>query len=143
MFGSVIVYSGLIMATAGLGLVIRPRWLRPRWLRITNRARALAVVGAGALLTGMGLTVPAPESRVGRVETRLDEFAPRWQFREYHEIRIAAPPARVFQTIKRVRADEIFLFHTLTGIRRGGQATPENILNPGTRRSLPCVYRPT
>jgi len=61
----------------------------------------------------------------------LDEFMSAWQFRERHTSRIAAPPARVFAAIKNVRASEIFLFKTLTWIRRGGRNIPESILNAG------------
>src|SRR5207248_5536407 len=50
--------------------------------------------------------------------------------------RIAAPSARVFDAIQRVRADEIFLFQTLTWIRRGGQRIPEGILNAGRDEPL-------
>jgi hypothetical protein len=130
--GSSIVYSGFLIAAAGLGLLIRPR----RTLRVETRARGLAVAGAGAFLLGIGLVLPAPEFRVDRVATRLDAFAPRWQFREHHRRRIDAPPARVFAAIKQVRADEIFLFDTLTWIRRGGRPLPESILNAGKRNSL-------
>ena len=49
---------------------------------------------------------------------------------------VEAPPARVYQAIKQVRADEIALFRTLTWIRRGGRELPEGILNPGNRASL-------
>jgi hypothetical protein len=94
------------------------------------------VAGAGVLLAGVGLILPASESRVSRVETRLDEFAPAWQFREFHAIRIAAPPSHVFEAIKRVRADEVRLFHALTWIRRGGRPAPSSLLNPGERESL-------
>jgi hypothetical protein len=38
-----------------------------------------------------------------------------------------------------VKADEIFLFRTLTWIRRGGQPAPESILNAGERESLIAV----
>jgi len=61
----------------------------------------------------------------------LDDFMPVWQFRERHAIRIAAPPARVFTAIKNVRANEIFLFKTMTWIRRGGRNISKSILNPG------------
>jgi len=132
MIGSAIVYSGLIIAAAGVVLVAKPM----RRLGITTRWRGLAVAGAGVLLAGVGLVLPASESRVTRVETRLDEFAPAWQFREFHTIRVAAPPARVYEAIKRVRADEIRLFRTLTWIRRGGQPLPPGILNAGARESL-------
>ena len=132
MIGSLIVYSGFLMSLAGLFLVIRP----VRRLGITKRSRGMAVAGAGAAMAIIGLLAPASESRVTRTATRLDEFAPRWQFREYHSIRIAAPPERVFEAIKRVRADEIALFHALTWLRRGGRPLPESILNAGNRDSL-------
>jgi hypothetical protein len=127
MFDSAIVYSGLIIATAGLVLVLKPI----RRLRIPTRWRGLGVAGGGVLLAGIGLILPAAESRVTRIETRLDEFAPAWQFREFHTIAVAAPPARVFEAVERVRADEIPLFRTLIWIRRGGQSLPENIRNAG------------
>lgn len=130
--GSALVYTGLVIALAGLVCVVKPM---PR-LRVPTRARGLATAGAGVLLAAAGLTIPALESRAGTPRTRLDEFAPAWQFNEVHTISIAAPPARVFDAIKRVRADEIFLFRTLTWIRRGGRQTPPNILNAGTREPL-------
>ena len=132
MFGSVVVYSGFAIAIAGLCLFIRPI----RRLGITTRSRGIVVAGVGAALACIGLLSPAYESRIGHAETRLDEFTPRWQFREYHWIRIAAPPARVFEAIKRVKADEILLFHALTWIRRGGRSLPESILNAGDREPL-------
>ena len=100
------VYSGLVMACVGLA------------------------VGAA------GFFLPAGESRRAVALTRLDEFAPAWQFHEVHTIRIAAPPDRVFDAIKQVRADEIYLFRTLTWIRRGGGALPPGVLNAGLRESL-------
>ena len=66
----------------------------------------------------------------------LDEFMPVWQFRERHTRRIAAPPARVFEAIKNVRANEILFFKTLTWIRRGGRSAPESILNAGDSAPL-------
>lgn len=132
MIGSAVVYLGLITSFCGLALIVKPIGR----LRIATRSRAVIVAGAGVLLTTVGLSFPAPESRVSRVETRLDEFVPVWQFREFHTITIPAPPARVFEAIERVRADEIFLFRTLTWIRRGGQPLPESILNAGEQDSL-------
>jgi hypothetical protein len=132
MVGSLVVYSGFVIAVAGLYLFIRPM----RRSGITKRSRGLIVAGVGAGMACIGLLSPASESRVSHAETRLDEFTPRWQFREYHWIRIAAPPARVFEAIKRVRADEIFLFRALTWIRRGGRPLPESILNAGDRDPL-------
>ena len=66
----------------------------------------------------------------------LDEFMPVWQFREQHTRRIAAAPARVFEAIKNVRANEILFFKTLTWIRRGGRRTPTSILNAGDSAPL-------
>lgn len=130
--GSLVVYAGFLLAAVGVVLTVRPI----RRLGVTTRWGGLVVVGAGVLVAGVGLILPASESRVTRVETRLDEFAPVWQFREFHTIRVAAPPSRVFEAIKRVRADEIGLFRTLMWIRRGGQPLPRSILNAGDRESL-------
>jgi hypothetical protein len=132
MIESAIVYSGLVLAVVGLVLVVKPIPM----LRVATRPRGLAVAVAGVVLAVVGLTLPVSESRVARVETRLDDFAPVWQFRELHTIRVAASPSRVFEAIKRVRADEVLLFRTLTWIRRGGQPLPPGILNAGERESL-------
>lgn len=90
----------------------------------------------GIALALIGILLPAPESRVARAESRLDEFMPRWQFNEVHSIRIDAPPARVYEAIRQVRADEIALFRTLIWIRRCGRDLPKGILNPGKHASL-------
>jgi len=132
MWGSAVVYTGAVIAVTGLGFAVRPS----RRLRVPTRARALMVIAAGVMVAAIGLALPAYESRVGRMETRLDEFAPAWQFRERHTIRIAEPPPVVFEAIKRLRADEIFLFRTLTWIRRGGRQAPRSILNPGDATPL-------
>jgi hypothetical protein len=127
MLGSAIVYTGLVLTTAGLILFIRPI----ERLHVGSRFQGLAIAGIGALLVGIALTLPAREWRATKVETRLDEFVPVWQFSERHTIRIAAPPARVFEAIRNVRANEISLFNMLTWIRRGGRRAPEGILNAG------------
>ena len=123
MVGSAIVYLGLILTAAGLVVTAKPI----RWLRIPTRRRALAVAGAGALLAGIGLILPAPETLVARIESRLDEFVPVFQFNEVHTTRIAAPPARVYEATQRVRPDEIFLFRTLIAIRGGWQPLPKSV----------------
>lgn len=132
MWGSATVYSGLLLAAAGLVLLVKPI---PR-LRVGTRTRALGVAAVGLGIAGIGLFLPVSESRAPRAETRLDAFTPVWQFREIHTIRIAAPPARVFEAIRQVRADEIFLFRTLTWIRRAGRPLPPGILNAGASESL-------
>ena len=132
MVASAILYCGLVVAVIGLVLVVRPI----ERLGVRTRAQALAVVGAGVALATIAVLAPAPESRVSPGRTRLDEFAPAWQFREHHTRRIDAPPEQVFEAIKRVRADEIRLFRALTWIRRGGRRLPESILNAGDTASL-------
>jgi hypothetical protein len=132
MFGSAIVYAGFVVTTAGLILLIKPI----ERLHVRSRAQALAIVGIGVVIAGAGLTLPAKEARVETVETHLDEFMPVWQFRERHTISIAAPPARVFEAIRNVRANEISLFNALTWIRRGGRRLPESILNAGDSTPL-------
>jgi hypothetical protein len=132
MIGSTVLYLGAAFAVAGFILAVKPI---PRF-GVPTRARAAIVAVAGVAVIGIAFILPAPESRIGRVETRLDEFAPVWQFNERHTIRIAAPPARVFDAIKRVRADEISMFNTLTWIRRGGRRLPEGILNAGAQRPI-------
>ena len=88
---------------------------------------------AGLVMVGLLLALPAPEHRVERAVSRLDEFIPAWQFGEYHTLHIAAPPAAVFEAIKRVRPDEIFLFRTLIWIRSGGQPPPPPVLDATKR----------
>lgn len=119
MLGSAVFYSGLILAAAGL-------FTRHR----------LRAVPTGVAIAVIGLLLPARETRISRPSTRLDEFAPAWQFHEVHTMRVDAPPERVYEAIKRVRADEIRLFRTLTWIRRGGKEAPESILNPGDKPLL-------
>jgi hypothetical protein len=60
--------------------------------------------------------------------SRLDEFAPVYQFNEVHRIRIRAPQARIYRSINEVTASEITLFRTLTWIRRFGRTGRESIL---------------
>jgi hypothetical protein len=132
MWASAGVDSGAIVVVAGLVLAIKPL----RRLGVTTRARGLIIAVAGVLLAAIGLVLPVSESQVSRIDTRLDEFVPSWQFREIHTIRVAAPPARVFEAIRRVRADEILLFRTLTWIRRGGRQAPPSIMNAGGSESI-------
>lgn len=119
MSGSIVVYAGLV--GMGTGAILAARRGR--------RRRGLAIIAMGAAIFFVGMMLPAPESRAARQESRLDEFAPVWQFNEYHQTRVAAPPTRVFEAIRNVRAEEILLFRTLTAIRRFGKPQPESILN--------------
>jgi hypothetical protein len=132
MWESAVTWAGLVLVVVGLALLARPA----ARLGVPTRGRALAVTAAGAALALAGLVLPSADSRITTPETRLDLFAPVWQFHEAHELRIAAPPARVYDAIRHVRADEIALFNLLTWIRRGGQPLPKGILNPGEELPL-------
>ena len=63
------------------------------------------------------------------IATRLDEFAPAWQFREVHRVRVTASAEQAYRAIKTVSADEIRFFRTLTWIRRLGRPLPQSILD--------------
>jgi len=132
MWGSVVVYSGLGVVVAGLLAAIRPL---PIW-QLGSRLLGLRAMGAGLSVALAGTLLPVFESHADGTPTRLDEFAPAWQFHEVHTRRIPAPPDRVFDAIRRVRADEIALFETLTWIRRGGCAAPRGVLNAVSDKPL-------
>jgi hypothetical protein len=135
MWGSAALYTGVILFLAGLMLTIKPI----ARLRVRTRRRALAIAVGGAILGAAALFAPAFDSRTAATASRLDEFAPAWQFSEVHSLRVNAPPAKVFEAIRQVRADEILLFRTLTWIRRGGRPVPAGILNPGSQESIVTV----
>jgi hypothetical protein len=61
--------------------------------------------------------------------TLLDAAVPEWQFRERHSIQVAASAERTFAALRAVTAREIFLFRTLTFVRRFGRRGPASILN--------------
>ena len=68
----------------------------------------------------------------------LDEIVPRYQFGEHHEVRIDAPPERVYAAVRAVTAREIRLFRLLTWLRspRWPGRGRESILNPAADRPL-------
>jgi hypothetical protein len=131
MFLSIVLYCGLISTAAALILFIIPARWRP-----VSRPRALVFGSTGFLAALVAVLIPASESRVDRQQTALDVFMPVWQFNEVHSLEVAAPPARVYEAISSVRADEIWLFSTLTWIRRGGRSVPQGILSPGSSEPI-------
>lgn len=68
--------------------------------------------------------------------SRLQEFAPIYQFNEFHRIRVAAPRTRVYRSIKEVTSGEITLYRTLTWLRRFGRPSRHGILNAPTDEPL-------
>ncbi len=124
MIGSVVFYAGLVAAFLGLLAILRPI----RTLRLT-RARGASLAAAGLAVAVIGLLSPAPQHRVGQPATRLDEFAPLYQFVEVHSTRVMASPEVVHRAVRDVTAGEIPVFQLLTWVRRFGRSGPENILN--------------
>lgn len=125
MLGVVVVYFGLIAGFFGAVCFIRPLTL----LGIRTRWQSASLVAAGLVVVAAGWALPAKEVRVDPPRTQLDQFVPVYQFSEFHSLRIAASKEKVYAAIKSVTADEIFLFQTLTWIRRLGRPGPESILN--------------
>ena len=122
---SVIVYVGFGLSVTGALSVLVPL----RFLGIRNRGIGWLVLLVGLVVAGVALPRPADETTVASVRTRLDEFAPTYQFNEIHQIPINAAPERVYQATLQVTAAEIPTFRTLVWIRRGGVKGPESILN--------------
>ena len=124
------------LALVGLGLVSVVRPLR--FLRIRTRRQAGAVLAGGLLVLLVGLALPVTPQSLPGPRMLVDEVAPHYQFGEHHEIRIAAPPARVYAAVRAVTAREIRLFRLLTWLR-----TPhwpgrgrESILSPAADRPI-------
>jgi hypothetical protein len=124
--GVLLVDAGLFALLLGALGLAKPL----RFLGIRSRLGGAAVMAGGLALFVIGTMLPAPLRR-STTATRIDDFAPAYQFDERHSIRVQAPRGRVFRAIKAVTADEILFFRTLTWIRsphlpgRG----PESILN--------------
>src|SRR5207302_1349845 len=97
---SVLLYGGLFAAIVGAFALL--------WRR--TRRRAAIVVAAGAALVLIALVWPAGQESASTVASKLDERMPRWQFVERHEIRIAAPPERIYSAIRGVTASDIRFF---------------------------------
>lgn len=126
MLGVAVVYLGLIAAFLGAVSLLRPL----SFLAIRTRRQATLVLALGFMVVVMGGSLPAREVRVATPRTQLDQFAPAYQFGEFHSIEVAAPKEQVYRALKSVTADEIALFRTLTWLRRFGRPGPESILNP-------------
>ncbi len=121
LFGGFLLYLGLMGAAAGAVSLLKPL----RFLGIRTRKGGLAVLGLGFLAFAAGVYLPVTETRVPVVRTRLDDFAPVFQFSEFHSIAVNRPKDRVYAALRAVTPDEIRFFRTLMWIRFGGSGTPE------------------
>ena len=124
-------YTSVIFALVGACGVIRPLRRVHRGKRL--HAAAMLLIGLAAAYA-ISRSMPRAQSSAER--HGIDEFTPTFHFREHHETTIAAPPARVFEAIRAVTAEEIALFGTFTWIRRLGQPGPESIMNAPERQPI-------
>ena len=121
----VLVDAGFVLVFLGLVSLVKPL----RFLRIRSRAQGGLILLAGLLAVFAGMALPAGETRIAEPRTQLDQFVPVYQFSELHSTRVAASKDQAYRAIKDVTAGEIFLFRTLTWLRRFGRPGPESILN--------------
>jgi len=117
---------GLVCVLLGFLSVCKPI----RAIGITTRRRGWILILAGFIAMAIGMYLPVRETRVAKAQTRLDEFAPVYQFHEWHTTTVEATPNRVYAAMKAVEPDEIFGYRALTWIRRFGRSSKPNILNP-------------
>lgn len=132
MFASAFVYLSLIAVFLGFVSLIVPL----KFLHVRTRRQARFLLASGFFLLVIGFVFPVAETKIAAKRTQLDEFAPVYQFSEVHSIRVKGPKDRIYRAIKSVTADEIFLFRTLTWIRRFGRSGGEDILNPPEHQPL-------
>src|ERR1035438_2966568 len=118
LFGGTVLYLALLGMAAGVASLVKPLW----FLGIRTQKRGLIVFGLGLLAFTAGVYLPVTETRVEAPRTRLDEFAPVYQFSELHAVDIAASKERVDAAIRAVRPEEIRFFKTLTWIRTLGKS---------------------
>jgi hypothetical protein len=132
MASSIALYAFVVVTLLGLAAILRPL----RFLGIRNRrlAALLVLVGVAGAWHVLDRTVLA--TYVTAPTTKLDEFAPIYQFSEKEVIPVHASAEHVYESIFRVTAAEIPFYRALAWIRRGGVKGPENMLNPADHDPL-------
>jgi hypothetical protein len=132
MTSSLAFYAFVTIAVLGALSILRPM----RMLRIRTRRIAALVFLVGALGAWRVLHAPVLAEYVTEPSSKLDEFAPIYQFSETAAIPVRAPADRVYDALFRVTAAEVPLYRTLVWIRRGGASGPESVLNPPVNEPL-------
>jgi hypothetical protein len=129
-----LVYAGLLIGLAGIVSLARPL----RFLGIRTRRAAAGVLALGLVFAAAGALWPVSLVALSGDRSRLDDFVPVCQFREFHEIRVHAPAKAVFRAVKSVTAGEIRFFRLLTWIRspRLSRSGRENILTAPAAKPL-------
>src|SRR5450755_3978943 len=90
LIGGAILYLALLGMAAGVVSLVKPL----RFVGIRTRKRGALVLLLGLLAFTVGVYLPITETRVETPRTRLDEFAPAFQFSEFHSVDVAAPKDR-------------------------------------------------
>lgn len=135
MFLSFVAYVGIAAGAVGAISVLVPL----RFLGIRHRGVGLMWAILGAIVTAVALVQPAVTMNVAAPATKLDEFAPAYQFNEVNDLPVRATPDRIYQAILAVTAAEIPAYRTLAWIRRGFAHGPESILNPPDHEPIVAV----
>ena len=126
---STCLWATLVVAVVALSALARPTGR----LGLQTRTRAGMVLAGSIVSIAALLSLPTRDHHVARAAARIDDFMPVWQFREVHARTVDAPPPVVFDAIKSVRPDEIFLFRTLIWLRTGGTAPPGVVADASRR----------
>ena len=118
-------YGGIVVLVLSLVPVIHPL----RSLGMTDRLPAVVAICIALVLILTGVFTPARTHRTNSARTELDRIVPVFQFVEFHDTFVDAPPERAHAAMKAVTAEEIRFYRTLVGIRRCGD-NEVSILNP-------------
>lgn len=133
MAGVLLVDAGLALLLIGAVSLVRP--LRSIGIRSRKMAGLWLAAGLGTFAAGARL--PARLQRAADRRWLMDDFIPVYHFSEHHEVRIQAPPERVFAAVKEVTAREIRFFRLLTWIRAPRlRPVRESILAPSPDRPI-------
>jgi len=126
--------TGLGLLALGLLALVKPR----RFIASLTRRRGALLGGLGLAVLLAGLALPVRPPRLPGPPMAIDAVTPQYQFGEHHEIRIAAPPERVYASVRAVTAREIRFFRLLTWLRspRLPGRGEESLLNPAADRPL-------
>lgn len=129
----VVVYLGIGFFVVGLLSMIKPF----RFFNINSRKLAFLLAGASLLFLVTGMILPSPMIRSSRPHQCIDDFMPEYQFYEYHEMSVNAPPGAVYKAVREVAFTDIPIAMWLLRIRgmtTGQFAQPvlEELMQPGT-----------
>jgi len=119
---STLVYSGIVLALAGLANLAFPF----RFLGIRKRyVGALLLVG-GVALSFVALYWPAPKYRIAISRTQLDQIMPEYQFFERHSTRVHARPEQVMEAVRESKFGDMKSMRTLLKVRATAFRIPDN-----------------